>query len=131
MNKKIEVLVDLVNRTSDDYYRNVTFKNAYSVLVPATNTSTDKMAHIVENAKQPLIILEALAFFVFFAVAFIDALVSDNKKRKNRVAVESEDCDEIIESSPEEVVDAITDQAESDVKSEKADTNNKNKKKNK
>ena len=131
LNKKIEVLVDLVNRTSDDYYRNVTFKNAYSVLVPATNTSTDKMAHIVENAKQPLIILEALAFFVFFAVAFIDALVSDNKKRKNRVAVESEDCDEIIESSPEEVVDAITDQAESDVKSEKADTNNKNKKKNK
>lgn len=130
LNKKIELLVDLVNRTSDDYYRNVTFKNAYTVLVPATNTATDKMGHIVENAKQPLIILEALGFVVFFAVAFIEALVTDNKKKKAVTAngVPEEDTDEESnEVTPEEAVEIISDEAEK-TEEKKESSNNNNKK---
>lgn len=130
LNKKIELLVDLVNRTSDDYYRNVTFKNAYTVLVPATNTATDKMSHIIENAKQPLIILEAIGFVVFFAVAFIEALVTDNKKKKAVTAngASEKDADEESnEVTPEEAVEIIADEAEK-AEEKKESSNNNNKK---
>ena len=134
LNKKIELLVDLVNRTSDDYYRNVTFKNAYSVLVPATNTATDKMSHIIENAKQPLVILEALGFVVFFAVAFIEALVTDNKKKKLSTAngAPEENDEESEDVTPEEAVEIIADEAENEEeKKESSNSNNKNSKKKK
>ncbi|MDO4862672.1 MAG: lipopolysaccharide biosynthesis protein [Ruminococcus sp.] len=134
LNKKIETLVDLVNRTSDDYYRNVTFKNAYSVLVPATNTATDKLSHIIDNAKTPLVILEALAFVIFFAVAFIDALITDNKKKK---VVTSDGIDEISSDeededvTPEEAVEIIADEAEKVEEKKENSNNGKNNKKKK
>ena len=131
LNKKIDNLVDLVNRTSDDYYRNVTFKNAYSVLVPATNTATDRMSHIMENAKQPIMILEALAFVVFFAVAFIEALIADNRKKKAAPAndaPEDENEYKTEEVAPEEAVEMIADEAEKE--EEKKETSNNNNKKN-
>ncbi len=131
LNKKIDNLVDLVNRTSDDYYRNVTFKNAYSVLVPATNTATDKMSHIIENAKQPLIILEAIGFIVFFAVAFIEALVTDNKK-KNGVAVDDEFENEAeAEISTVEAMEIIAEEAEKSEEKKETSNNGKNNKKKK
>ena len=134
LNKKIELLVDLVNRTSDDYYRNVTFKNAYTVLVPATNTSTDKMSHIVENAKQPLVILEALGLVVFFAVAFIEALVTDNKKKKTVTAngAPENDADEDSEDvTPEEAIEIIADEAGNTDEKKEFSNNGKNSKKKK
>ena len=116
LNEKITALVDTVNKTSDDYYRNVTFKNAYSVLVPATNTATDRISHIIENAKQPLLILEALGFMVFFCVAFIEALIADNKKRKalarGAAVNDNDETAEVEETTPEEVVEVIADEAE-------------------
>ena len=131
LNKKIELLVDLVNRTSDDYYRNVTFKNAYTVLVPATNTATDKMSHIVENAKQPLLILEALGFVVFFAVAFVEALVTDNKKKKALTAncAPEENVDEEKEEvACEEASEIIASDAEKSEEKKESSNNNNNKK---
>lgn len=83
LNEKISNLINLVSQTSEDYYKNVTFKNAYNVLVPATNTSSDRFSYIVENAKTPLILLEGLALVVYLAVALIEAFVADNRKRKN------------------------------------------------
>lgn len=127
LNKKIENLVDLVNRTSDDYYRNVTFKNAYKLLVPATNTSTDRMSHIVDNAKQPMIILEVIGFIIFFAVAFIEALITDNRKKKAVLPAGGEE-----ETPEEESEDTVPDEeAESaaeasEEKEEKKSDNNPN-----
>lgn len=116
LNEKITALVDIVNKTSDDYYRNVTFKNAYSVLVPATNTATDRISHIIENAKQPLLILEVLGFMVFFCVAFIEALIADNKKRKalakGAAVNDNDETAEVEETTPEEAVEVIADEAE-------------------
>lgn len=137
LDKKVDNLVDLVNRTSDDYYRNVTFKNAYAVLVPATNTATDKMGHIIENAKQPLMILEAVGFIIFFAVAFVEALITDNRKKKKvTVGGEPEDDaeDETEETTPEEAVEIIADEAEKAAEEKKensANNNGKNSKKKK
>ena len=80
--EKINDAVNLVNATSDDYYRNVTFKDAYNILVPATDTTIDRVSRIINNAKSPLVILEALGFALYFAIAFIEALKTDNAKRK-------------------------------------------------
>lgn len=130
INEKINVLVDLVNRTSDDYYKNVTFKNAYSVLVPATNTVTDKMSYIIENAKTPLIVLEGLAFVVFFAVAFIEAFVTDNKKRKALADGEADDEESDEESDLTEAVEEAVEEAEEAKNTETSNSKKNNKKKN-
>ncbi|MDE5764757.1 MAG: lipopolysaccharide biosynthesis protein [Ruminococcus sp.] len=93
LNEKVNRLVDLVCDTSEDYYKNVTFANAYNVIVPASNTSSDKMGRIINNAKMPAIVLEVLAFVAYFAVAFIEALVCDNRKRKAAANAEKSDDD--------------------------------------
>lgn len=88
LNEKVSNIINLVADTSEDYYKNVTFKNAYSVLVPATNTSSDKVDRVIENAKMPLVVLEAIALVIYFAVALIEAFIADSRKRK---AVENEE----------------------------------------
>ena len=82
LNDKVNNLINLVSETSEDYYKNVTFRNAYNVLAPATYSSSDRVSHIVENAKSTLFILEALGIVIYFAVAFIEAFVTDARKRK-------------------------------------------------
>jgi len=122
LNEKVTNLVDIVNKTSDDYYRNVTFKNAYSVLVPATNTATDMISHIIENAKKPLLILEALGFIVFFCVAFVEALITDNKKRKalaeGREFTDKDEKSDSDETAPEEAVEVTAEETEEDAEKE-------------
>lgn len=90
LNEKVGNLINLVADTAEDYYMNVTFKNAYNVLVPATNTSSDRVSRIIDNAKLPLVMLEVLGFVVYFAAAFIEAIAADSKKRKAAAAAETE-----------------------------------------
>lgn len=90
LNEKVSNLINLVADTSEDYYKNVTFKNAYNVLVPATNTSSDKVSRVIENAKMPAVILEALAVMVYLAAAIIEAFVADSRKRRDAITAESE-----------------------------------------
>lgn len=94
LNVKINELVELVYATSEDYYKNVTFKNAYNILAPAANTASDKAMRIVKNTILPAIILEILAIVVYFAVAIIQALMSDNRKAKKLALAEGDDSDD-------------------------------------
>lgn len=102
LNEKINNLVDLVCDTSEDYYKNVTFKNAYNVLVPATNTTSDKISRVIENAKLPAVILELLGFVVYFAVAFVQAFTADNKKKDEEEAEEEKSKDDEDKSGEKE-----------------------------
>ena len=83
---KVDEMIEAVSLTSDDYYKNVTFKNAYNVLVPASNTAADRISRIIDNAKLPLILLEALVIFAYFCVAFVEAVKEDTAKRKAALA---------------------------------------------
>ena len=125
ISQKIDNLVDTVSKTSEDYYVNVSFKDAYSILVPASNSSSDKTARIVENTKTPLIVLESVVLFAFFAIAFVESLVTDTRKRKAAKAVvtdndENDDRDE----------DEETSESEEESKENASDDKKKNKKKN-
>ena len=137
--EKVSKLVDLVKTTSDEYYKSVTFGNAYTILVPASNTVSSKLGLIIANAKMPLVALEALAFLVFFGVAFVEALIQDNKKRKALAAGLAPEEDDEDEDSIEDVIDAVeeaADEAEEDAEEKKSvpkqnssNSKNKNKKK--
>lgn len=120
---KVDNLVDLVKTTSDEYYKSVTFGNAYTILVPASNTVSSKLGLIIDNAKMPLVVLEVLAFLVFFGVAFVEALIQDNKKRKALAAGLAPEEDDEDEDSIEDVIDAVeeaADEAEEDAEEKKS-----------
>ena len=70
LNEKLNNLINVVSKTSEEYYRTVTFANAYNILVPASLSSVDVMGIVIETAMKPLIIMEALAFLIYLAFAF-------------------------------------------------------------
>ena len=128
---KVDEMITAVSDTSDDYYKNVTFKNAYNVLVPASDTAADRVGRIVSNAKLPLIALEALCIMALFCVAIIEAFKEDNAKRKAALgakadAAENSDADDANDSEP--ASDNSNDSAK-DTAPEQNNSGNKKKKK--
>ncbi|MCM1357315.1 MAG: hypothetical protein NC205_01870, partial [Prevotella sp.] len=87
VNKKISAMIEDVKLTADDYYENVTFQNAYNILVPASNTMSSTISAVKNNIKMPLILGEGVVFALYFMVAFIEAIKTDafdNKKKKKK-----------------------------------------------
>lgn len=84
VNSKIEKLIADVNLTADDYYENVTFNNAYSILVPAVNSMGSTLSIVIDHMKFPLVVGEGLVFVVYFMVAFFTALKAENDLKKRR-----------------------------------------------
>ncbi len=82
LREKVNNMINSVNDTADDYYRNLVFRDAYSVLAPATNSSSDKMALIINNAKADMVLVEGGIFALYFLVAFLEALFEDMRKKK-------------------------------------------------
>jgi len=82
LSTKVNKLLKEVNDTANEYYETVYLSNAYSILVPATTSALATTKSIIKAAMEPLLILEALLFVVYFGVAFVLALVTENKKKK-------------------------------------------------
>lgn len=131
LNEKVNELVEIVSETSDDYYQNVTFKNAYNILVPATDTVVGRVGRIVKNALFPLIAMEGLAIMVYFAVAFIQAIVEETRKKRGLVpAVADSSAAEAEDADLEDVIDEIVEASEENTDTKKEEKNeSKNKKK--
>lgn len=125
LDAKIKGLVQLVYDTSEDYYRNVTFKNAYNVLVPATNTSSDVFARFIKNAIMPLAILEIGCLFVYFAVAVVQALIIDNRKVKKLALANGDDDDD--DDDDDDIADESDDEVKEETKTEKKSNDKKKK----
>lgn len=78
--EKTKEIIDITTDTSDEYYENVVFANAFNILVPSSGEeSTVEMGNIV----MPVLIAEAVVFVAVFVCAFVSAFVIDSKKRKN------------------------------------------------
>ncbi len=101
---KISELVENIKLTSDDYYENVTFQNAYNILVPASNTLSSTMSVIISNVKVPLILGEAGVFAIYFLIAFIAAIRAEiiRKKRDKEFALYRDETNARIEENKEE-----------------------------
>lgn len=78
---KIKDLIDVTNKTADEYYETVTFANAYNILVPATGNAPQVTAG---GLAMPILIIEAVLFVVYLGVSFIRAIVLDNRAGKKK-----------------------------------------------
>lgn len=78
---KIKDLIDVTNKTADEYYETVTFANAYNILVPATGNAPQVT---VGGLAMPILIIEAVLFVVYLGVSFIRAIVLDNRASKKK-----------------------------------------------
>lgn len=84
---KIDNLIDIVNRTADDYYRNVSLSDSYNILVPATSAVSTTIKSGIEKAIVPIIGIELVILMIYLAVAFVRALVEETRKRNKLKAV--------------------------------------------
>lgn len=86
LNEKVAGLIDNVNRTANEYYNTVTFANAYNILVPASSSSVVRtLSDVVKDSLVPLLVVEALLVVAYICVAFITAIIDENKKNKAAV----------------------------------------------
>lgn len=85
INEKVNNLVDLAKTTTDEYYQNVQLANAYSVLVPSTKTATSTIKDIIEDSMRSVAVTEALIFLGYFGLAFISAIISENRKKTKKI----------------------------------------------
>lgn len=88
LNTKVADLIELVNATAEDYYENVSYANAYSVLVPASSSVTNSIKSVINASMLPLLGSEALLFVVYIGLAFVTGIISENKKRKAAAAAD-------------------------------------------
>ena len=94
LNSQIENLIDLVNKTTDDYYETVVFSKAYNILVPANSTYGSATRNAIKDAAMPIVIADAIIFVIYFAIAVILSCIeeyaktheSENKKKEEEVA---------------------------------------------
>ena len=88
------------------------------------------ISEAISRAVKPLFIIEALIFMIYFAIAFLKALKSDNRKKLAKAGADPDDDDEDDEADLEDVIDAIEEEAEEiKEKAEKVVKNNNKKKK--
>lgn len=77
LNDKVNAMLEKINSTADEYYENVTFANAFNILVPASSTSNKLTDILISDIKKPLFIAEGLIFILYMAVALIMAVRAD------------------------------------------------------
>ncbi|MBO5104526.1 MAG: lipopolysaccharide biosynthesis protein, partial [Ruminococcus sp.] len=87
VNKKISDLIENIKLTADDYYENVTFQNAYTILVPASNSIGSTLSIVMDNVTMPLIIGEAGVLVLYMLVAFIAAIRAEIIAKKKNEAL--------------------------------------------
>jgi hypothetical protein len=81
LNTKINELISDVNDTSEDFYSNVAFADAYKILVPASGSETEVISG---NVKTPVILSEAILFIVYVMIFVIGGIVTANKNKKSK-----------------------------------------------
>ena len=122
LSEKLSNLVSLTEQTADEYYEDVAFANAYSILVPAVNSAGATLHSIISSCLMPVIMVEALVFVVYLIAAFVKSLKLKPKKK----AAEGDDDDEAAES--EEAAEAVAEVIE-EVSAEETDKTETKKKK--
>ncbi|MBQ9897848.1 MAG: lipopolysaccharide biosynthesis protein [Ruminococcus sp.] len=131
LHTKVVDLVDSVNATANEYYEKVAFANAYSILVPAVNSGTAAFATIVKASLTPIILAEALLLLAYLALAFITAIIAENKKKPEpAMASASENSEDAAEESEEAPAEGkADDKAEDKKQNNNSNNSGKNKKK--
>ncbi|HAM68426.1 MAG TPA: hypothetical protein DCP68_02260, partial [Ruminococcus sp.] len=82
VNKKVNEMIELVEKTADDYYQNVSLGNAFNVLVPAAYDAATTVKSGISKAIVPCVGAEALIFIFYIGYSFVAGLVDGTKKKR-------------------------------------------------
>ncbi len=82
LNEKVTLLLQKVNQTANEYYETVYLANSYSILVPASTSGLRTTKNVIRSSLEPLLIVEALLFVIYFGTSFINALVLEIRAKK-------------------------------------------------
>lgn len=129
INEKLKKLVENTRLTSEEYYETVEFANAYSVLVPAVNSSGSTLSHIIKSSIMPGVISVAVLLLIYIAVAFISAVKEENSQEakdaraKAKAKSKSDDDDDDDDDEATESDDKKADSKEDSKKSKKSVSN--------
>ena len=124
LSEKVSQIVDLTQKTADDYYENVQFAHAYNILIPASRSVAAGLVDAVKGSIKLLVIVEALIFMLYLCMAFFSALKSDAAKKAVKASGNDDDYED---ADLDELVDIIEEEADKANASQK--NANKNKKK--
>ena len=86
LKEKIDELNELVNKTADGYYRNVSLSDSYNILVPATSAVASTIKSGISKAIVPIFGIEAIMLVIYVGVSFFQALLEETRKRNLRRA---------------------------------------------
>ena len=113
LSEKVANIVDLTEKTADDYYENVQFAHAYNILIPASRSVGAGIKDAIINSIKPLFVVEALIFFIYLVAAFVSAFKKDNRKAfADGDDDDDDDDDDEDETDLEEVIEAVEEEAE-------------------
>ena len=126
---KLEKLIADTQDTSEEYFEVVEFANAYNILVPPVNSSTDFIKSIIHNGKLLLVVFEALAFVIYIAVAFAASVKEESAKKVTADGDDADDDDDDDDFFEDEEDDE--DKEEEEKSEKKAPAQNKNKRRKK
>ncbi|MCQ2407368.1 MAG: lipopolysaccharide biosynthesis protein [Oscillospiraceae bacterium] len=90
VNKKLNEMIELVEKTADDYYQNVSLGNAYNVLVPAAYDAATTVKHGISKAVVPCVGAEAMIFIFYLGVSFVMALIEEMKAKRMKMEAAAE-----------------------------------------
>jgi len=94
VSETVNGLIELINKTADEYYEKVAFSNSFSVIVPASGTEPKSPAQAglstkLRPAYKKTVMYEAALFFMFVGAAFAAAWLAALKKSESEaLAVE-------------------------------------------
>ena len=106
---KVANIVDLTEKTANDYYENVQFANAYSVIAYASKSASAGIVQAFNLSLKKIIVWEAIIFALYLAIVLLAALKRDNRKKIVK-STDDEDYDD--DDDLEEIIDAIEEAAE-------------------
>ncbi len=78
---KINNITNIAIKTSDEFYANVVFENAFNILVPATG---EEYVIEAQGIFIPTLITEAIILIIYIGYAFISAIVIDSRKNAQK-----------------------------------------------
>lgn len=79
---KVQTLIDSVNNTATDYYKDVLFTNAYKVLTPASSSFMHIVKDAAKDSMKDIAALELLLLSVYIIVSCAAIYVPENVKEK-------------------------------------------------
>ena len=103
LNEKILELVELTEKTSNEYFKTVQYKNAYNVLIPAAGSVSASINEIISNSLLPCIFIEALIIFIFILIIFAKSVLycSEGNTQVSEKAAPEDDNSKAAEAKDE------------------------------